>query len=103
MHRAFFHDGRSLSDARTYASIAAAHDISIARVNERLVDRTIRRIARYEAGRVRRLGITTYPALLLHVRDGAVPITTRLRSGEQLAETLRAYEHLAVGRLVPHD
>ena len=93
MHRAFFHDGRSLSDARTYAAIAAAHDISIERVNERLVDPTIRRIARYEAGRALGLGITTYPALLLHVRGGTVPITSRLRSVEQLAEALREYEH----------
>lgn len=103
MHRAFFHDGRSLSDSRTYAAIAAAHDISIARVNERLVDRTIRRIARFEACRALRLGVTTYPALLLHVRDGTVPLATRLRSVEQLAEALREHEHLAAGRLVGLD
>ena len=103
MHRAFFHDGRSLADSRTYAAIAAAHDISIARVNERLVDRTIWRIARYEARRALALGVTTYPALLLHARGGAVPIATRLRSVEQLAEALREHEHLASVRLVPHD
>ena len=103
MHRAFFHDGRSLSDASTYVAIAAAHDISIARVNERLADRAIRRIARYEAGRALRLGVTTYPSLLLHVRNGTVPLATRLRSIEQLTEALREHEHLAAGRLVPHD
>lgn len=103
MHRAFFHDGRSLSDARTYAAIATAHDLSIARVHERLGDRTIRRIARYEASRALSLGVTTYPALLLHVRDGTVPIATRLRSVAQLTEALRDHEHLAAGRLVSHD
>ena len=99
MQRAFFQHGRSLSDARTYAAIADEHHISLDRLNERLVDRTVRRIARQEAARALDRGVSTYPALLLHVHGGVMPITTRLRSPEQLAEALREHEHLANGRL----
>lgn len=91
MQRAFFHDGRSLSDARTYAAIAETHDISIRRLNERLLDRSVRRIAVQEAARAITLGVSTYPALLLHVHGVVVPITTRLRSPEQIADVLREH------------
>jgi putative protein-disulfide isomerase len=92
MQRAFFHDGRSLSDASTYAAIAEAHDISLRRLNERLVDRSVRRIALHEAASAVALGVSTYPTLLLHSRGGVSTITTRLRSPEQLAEALREHE-----------
>lgn len=92
MQRAFFQDGRSLSDAKTYAAIAETYDISIRRLNERLVDRSVRRIAVQEAARAIALGVSTYPALLLHLDGVVMPITTRLRSPEQLAEVLREHD-----------
>jgi putative protein-disulfide isomerase len=102
MQRAFFRDGRSLSDARTYAAIADEHHISVGRLNERLNDRAVRRIARQEAARALDLDVGTYPALLLHVHGGVATIATRLRSPEQLAAALGEHEHVANGRLITH-
>ena len=89
----------------TYAAIAAAHDISIARA-ERATRRPDDPTHRSVRGGPRRsrLGVTTYPALLLHVarRDGADRHPAALgRAARRGAPRARASRRRAAG--AAHD
>lgn len=84
MQLAFFRDGLSLSDAGTYRRIAEEHRLDVSRVNELLNDRSTRRGARIDAVRCADLGVTTFPALIVHREDGPVRIGERTSTADDL-------------------
>jgi putative protein-disulfide isomerase len=70
MLRAWHLDGRSLSDPAVYRDIAAELGLDQVAVAEAFADPATRIGAEGDFREVRRLGVESYPALLVHTADG---------------------------------
>lgn len=66
VQRAWFVDGRSLTDAEVYRDIAGELDLNADAVATAYASPAGRAEARADFRALRRLGVTTYPTLLLH-------------------------------------
>ncbi|MFV2116958.1 DsbA family protein [Streptomyces sp. Act-28] len=70
MQRAWYIDGRSLSDPEVYRDIAEAHGIDPDAVSGALTDPAVRAEAEGDMRELRQLGVDHYPTLLLHTGTG---------------------------------
>lgn len=84
MQRAFYRAGRSLSDPRTYETIAVEHGLDGEQVSRLLDDEAIASAAREEQDRLIALGVHSYPMLLLRRGDRLVQIGGPTSSAAQL-------------------
>ena len=91
MQDAFYRDGLSLSEPETYRSIAEAHGLDVALVLALFADPTTQIAARTDFAEARRLGVTSYPTLLLHTPAGVAPIGHATSSAGEL---MASFEHL---------
>ncbi len=65
MQRAFYYEGKSLSDPATYQEIAIAHNLDPEAVLARFDDVTSTKDAQADFMKVQQLGVHSYPTLLL--------------------------------------
>ncbi|MFI9721163.1 DsbA family protein [Streptomyces sp. NPDC052396] len=72
LQRAWYLDGRSLSDPETVRSVALAADLDGAAAVAAYTGQDSRRTALEGFREVRRLGVDSFPSLLLHTPDGGV-------------------------------
>lgn len=84
MQRAFYQDGRSLSEPDTYREIARTSGLDPELVVRQIQDPKTAESVRNEFVRVSRLGVNGYPALLLRKGDSLY----QLGSGSTTLETL---------------
>jgi len=64
LQEAFYVHGRSLSDPKAIAEIAAADGLDVQRVLDELADGSAAALAQADFGNARALGVSTYPTLL---------------------------------------
>lgn len=93
MQRAWYVDGRSLSDPDVYRDIAAAHDIEPDAISDALADSSVRVEAERDMRDLRQLGVDHYPTLLLHTGDGLQQLGGPVSSAAALTAALD--QHLA--------
>ncbi|MCP2238136.1 putative protein-disulfide isomerase [Prauserella halophila] len=93
MQRAWYVDGRSLSDVAVYRDIAAAHGIDADVVAKDLTDPAVRVEAERDIRELRRLGVDHYPTLLLHTGNGVQQLGGAVSSAATLNAALD--QHLA--------
>lgn len=88
MQQAFYLDGASLSDPRTYTELAPTLGIDPAEVLRRLADADTRESARSDQRRAARLGVTSYPTLAVRVDGALVGFRTPTSTAAQLRSAL---------------
>ncbi|MCO6003869.1 DsbA family protein [Actinoallomurus purpureus] len=91
LQRAWYVDGRSLSDVDVHRSIAAGHGLDADAVAEAFLDPATRTEAEGEFRELRRLGVDAYPTLLLHTPTGTHRLGGPVSSALQLTEALDRY------------
>ncbi|MDQ1106003.1 DsbA family protein [Nocardioides zeae] len=96
VQRAWYLDGRSLSDPGVYRDIAASHDIDPDAVGDALTDPSVRVEAERDVRQVRQLGVDHYPTLLLHTGDGLQQLGGPVSGAAALTAALD--QHLARAR-----
>lgn len=97
LQRAFYLDGRSLSDPDTYRQVAAEHGLDVEAVAAAFTSPAARSAAQADFRRARRLGVEAYPTLLVAEGDSAIAIATGHATAEQIEPRLAA----AVATLAP--
>jgi putative protein-disulfide isomerase len=93
IQRAWYIDGRSLSDPQVYRDVAAALGLDADAVADAYADPAIRTEAQADFREVRRLGVQAYPTLLLHTEQGTRRLGGPVSSAQALTRALD--EHLA--------
>jgi putative protein-disulfide isomerase len=88
MQRAWYREGRSLSDPRVYRDLAAELGLAADEVAADLADPGTRAEARREFQEVRRLGVDGYPTLLLHTGSGPQRLGGPVSSAAALTRAL---------------
>lgn len=88
MQRAWYIDGRSLSDQEVYRDIAAALGLNAEAVAIAYADPSTRAEAEGDFSEVRRLGVESYPTLLLHTDEGNRLLGGPTSTAEELTEAL---------------
>ncbi|TJZ54230.1 DsbA family protein [Streptomyces piniterrae] len=94
MQRAWYIDGRSLSDAQVYRDIAAELGLDAEAVVAAYESPTTRAQAEADFREVRRLGVEGYPTLLLHTAHGTDRLGGPLSTSDALTRALD--QHSAV-------
>lgn len=90
MQRAFYYEGKSLSDPATYREIAAAHHLDPEAVLAQFEDVTSTNDAHADFAKVQQIGVQSYPTLLLQKGDdffgfgGGVMTTEKLETRLEL-------------------
>jgi putative protein-disulfide isomerase len=95
VQRAWFVDGRSLSDPHVWRDIAAELGADPDAVSAALRDPGTRAQASGEFQQVRVLGVRHFPSVLLHDRTGVHRLGGALSTSESLTEALRRYPGMA--------
>jgi putative protein-disulfide isomerase len=93
MQRAWYVDGRSLSDSEVYRDLAAELDLDADAVAAAYTLPATRIEAEADFLQVRRLGVDGYPTLLLHTADGTDRLGGPVSSADALTRALD--QHLA--------
>ncbi|MEV4349330.1 DsbA family protein [Actinoplanes sp. NPDC049596] len=93
MQRAWYLDGRSLSDARVYRDLAGDLGYDPDAVTAALAEPGTLTEARADFQQVRRLGVPEYPTLLLHTSNGSHRLGGPLSTADTLTRALD--EHFA--------
>ncbi|MFJ6893875.1 DsbA family protein [Streptomyces hokutonensis] len=93
MQRAWYRDGRSLSDAGVYRELAAELGLDAEAVVAAFASPAARAEAEADFLEVRRLGVDAYPTLLLHTAHGADRLGGPVTSAAALAHALD--QHMA--------
>ncbi len=93
VQRAWYLEGRNLSDPDVYRDIAEAHDIDPDAVSDALADPSVRVEAERDMRELRQLGVDHYPTLLLHTGDGLQQLGGPVSSAAALTAALD--QHLA--------
>ncbi|MGW2741007.1 DsbA family protein [Streptomyces sp. NPDC001450] len=91
LQRAWYADGRSLSDVRTYRSIAVGLGLDPRTVAAAYTSPATRAQARADFREVRRLGVEGYPTLLLHTGTGVHRLGGPASSAGDLSRALDQY------------
>jgi putative protein-disulfide isomerase len=74
MQQAFYGEGRSLSDAQTYAQIATEAGVDPESTKKALASGEAARLARSDIAWARELGVSSYPTLLFMAGDQVRPL-----------------------------
>ncbi|WP_371596845.1 DsbA family protein [Streptomyces sp. NBC_00564] len=93
MQRAWYVEGRSLSDVEVYRDLAAELGLDADAVADAYASPTARAEAEADFLRVRRLGVDAYPTLVLHTAHGTDRLGGPVSSAEALTQALD--QHLA--------
>lgn len=93
MQRAWYVDGRSLSDARVYQDIATELGLDADALAASYASSATRAEAKADFLNVRRLGVDGYPTLLLHTSHGTDRLGGPVSSADALTRALN--QHLA--------
>jgi putative protein-disulfide isomerase len=93
MQRAWYLDGRSLSDGQVYRDIAAELGLDPDAVTAAYASPAARAEAETDRHQVRRLGVDSYPTLLLHTAHGTDRMGGPVASADALTRALD--QHLA--------
>ncbi|GAA3704320.1 DsbA family protein [Arthrobacter ginkgonis] len=88
---AWYLQGRDLRDPALYREIAAAHGIDADEVSEVYATPAVRAEAEEDFRRLRRLGVSQYPALLLHTATGVHRLGGPVSNAEALTAALDAH------------
>jgi putative protein-disulfide isomerase len=88
IQHAWYIDGRSLSDPQVYRDVAAALGLDVAAVADAYADPATRTEAEADFREVRRLGVQSYPTLLLHAEQGTRRLGGPLSSAQTLTRAL---------------
>lgn len=88
LQRAWYVDGRSLSDVDVHRSIAAAHGLDADAVAEDFLDPATRTEAEGDFRELRQLGVDGYPTLLLHTPTGTHRLGGPVSSAANLTDAL---------------
>ncbi|GGQ19393.1 DsbA family protein [Streptomyces mutabilis] len=88
MQRAWYIDGRSLSDPEVYRDIAEAHAIDPGAVNDALTDPAVRVEAERDMRELRQLDVDHYPTLLLRTSAGLQQLGGPVSSAAALTAAL---------------
>ena len=91
LQRAWFLDGRSLSDEQVYRDTAAALGLDADAVARDYTDPRIRAEARADFDQTHRLGVTAYPTLILHTNHGNHPLGDATCTSQDLSAALDRY------------
>ncbi|HEX6355657.1 DsbA family protein [Actinophytocola sp.] len=91
MQRAFYFVGLSLSEASTYRHVADQLGLDAAEVAAGFVSPDSRVAAVHDFTRAARLGVTSYPTLLLHTDTGVVRLGGPAANAIQLTNALDRY------------
>ncbi|WP_068397738.1 DsbA family protein [Kribbia dieselivorans] len=91
LQRAWYVDGRDLSDAEVYRDLAAELGLDPDAVVAAYLDPASRAEAEREFRELRQLGVDSYPTLLLHTDRGAVRLGGPVSSAATLTEALDQY------------
>ena len=91
IQHAFFAQGTDITDPSEYRPLLADYPVEAGPFLEYLVSVEARRAAWKDFEEARSLGITAYPALLLHNDSTVTTVTRGWQPYEQLAAPLRAY------------
>nr|WP_216852880.1 DsbA family protein [Phytoactinopolyspora halotolerans] len=93
MQRAFYFDGLSLSEVSTYRHIAQQQGLDADAVVTGFASPTGRTAAAQDFTRAARLGVTSYPTLLLHTDTGVIRLGGPASTATQLTNAID--RHLA--------
>lgn len=88
IQRAWYIDGRSLSDQEVYRDIAAALGLNADAVAKAYADPSTRAEAEGDFGEVRRLGVESYPTLLLPTSEGNRVLGGPTSTAQELTQAL---------------
>jgi putative protein-disulfide isomerase len=88
LQRAWYRDGRDLSDTRTHRDIATELGLDADAVAAAFTDEATRTEVEADFREVRRLGVDGYPTLLLHTATGTHRLGGPVSSAQALAEAL---------------
>jgi putative protein-disulfide isomerase len=91
MQRAWFLDGRSLSDEQVYRDIVMALGLDADAVATAYVDPSTRAEVQNDFEEARRLGVDSYPTLLLHTNHGDRILGDSTSSSRDLTDALDRY------------
>ncbi|WLP59131.1 DsbA family protein [Bacillus pumilus] len=89
MQKAFYQDGKSLSDDETYQEIALAHQLDPNIVIERMKTKEVINDAYADFAKVHQLQVNGYPALLLKKGDEYFNVGGGAMTAEKLEERLK--------------
>lgn len=84
MQQKFYHDGKSLSDPETYREIAAANGLDPEAVVALMADEAFKEEALSDFTKVRELGVSGYPTLLLKKGDELIAFGGAAMTAEKL-------------------
>lgn len=88
MQRAFYYEGKSLSDPATYREIAIAHHIDPEAVLAQFEDEASTKDARADFVKVQQIGVQSYPTLLLQKSDDFIGFGGGVMTTEKLEARL---------------
>jgi putative protein-disulfide isomerase len=94
MQRAFYVDGLSLSEASTYRHVAEQQGLDADAVVSGFASPAGRTAAAQDFTRAARLGVTSYPTLLLHTDTGVIRLGGPTSTATQLTDAID--RHLAL-------
>ncbi|RAP18904.1 hypothetical protein C2W59_01480 [Bacillus pumilus] len=89
MQKAFYQDGKSLSDDETYLEIALAHHLDPKAVIERMKTKEVINDAYADFAKVHQLQVNGYPTLLLKKGDEYFSVGGGAMTAEKLEERLK--------------
>lgn len=88
MQRAFYFDGLSLSEATTYQHIAEQHGVDADAVVTGFASPAALARAAQDFARAARLGVSSYPTLLLHTETGVIRLGGPTSTATQLTDAM---------------
>lgn len=88
MQRAFYYEGKSLSDPATYREIAIAHHLDPEAVLAQFKDVASIKDARVDFAKVQQIGVQSYPTLLLQKGDDFIGFGGGVMTTEKLEARL---------------
>jgi|SRR5579875_2849994 len=90
MQRAFYYEGKSLSDPATYQEIAIANNLDPEAVLARFEDIVSTEDAHADFAKVRQFGVQSYPTLLLRKGDKLIVLSEGVMTAEKIEARLES-------------
>lgn len=90
MQRAFYYEGKSLSDPETYREIAIANNLDPEEVLVRFENVASTKDAQADFMKVQQLGVQSYPTLLLQKGDEFIGLGEGVMTAEQIETRLKS-------------